>query len=84
MTIVNVYRIDSNGCVHLKISIRGFQNSIILPLDSTFIKVIKTIEEGVVEWSLGDYCIWEYTDSLVITNYGLNPKENIEWIQYPL
>ncbi|MBL7073850.1 hypothetical protein ISS37_01240 [candidate division KSB1 bacterium] len=79
----SVSGIDTINTVSLDIYIKSFNRTIKLPVDSTFIKVIKTIEEGVVEESLGDTCIWEYTDSLVITNYGLNPKENIKWKQFP-
>ena len=52
--------------------------SIHLAPDSTFQRVFKTIEGGITV-SGGDSCILEYTDSLVITNYGLNPKLNISW-----
>ncbi|MCH8304980.1 MAG: hypothetical protein IIB94_07605 [Candidatus Marinimicrobia bacterium] len=55
---------------------------IVLPADSTFQMVFKTIEGGMTE-SNGDSCIWEYTDSLVIRNYGLNPKSNISWESFP-
>ena len=47
--------------------------------DSAYEQVFKTIEGGVTEPSTGDSCILEYTDSLVITNYGLNQKSKINW-----
>jgi len=54
--------------IHLKYSFV----SVDLPVDSTFHQVFKTVTEGP-----GIDCVWEYTDSLIIRNYGLNPKKNI-------
>jgi hypothetical protein len=61
-----------SGCVSLAAQLRYSFVSVDLPIDSTFHKVFKTVAEGA-----GIDCIWEYTDSLIIRNYGFNPKKNI-------
>lgn len=75
---VYVDGISTNNTAQLGISFKSFSRGIHLPEDSVFVHVIKTIEEGP-----GDSCIWEYTDSLVITNYGLNPKSKITYEPSP-
>jgi signal peptidase I len=84
MSLTPIYSDSVHGIYLIKDSIIEFdlnfktiQEKITLPADSTITRVLKTIENGIVEPSLGDTCIWEYTDSLVITNYGLNPKSKI-------
>lgn len=86
-SLTNIRAVDSLGTTVL-MSV-GFSSkshhtirlptAIYLPPDSTFQMVFNTIEEGDTEGAEGDSCTWEYTDSLVITNYGLNPKSNISW-----
>ena len=82
----NIQAVDSLGTTvemfvgfssksHLTIRI---PTAIHLPLDSTFQMVFKTTVEGDT-LSGGENCILEYTDSLVITNYGLNQKSNVSW-----
>lgn len=77
----NVYveAILPNNKIVLQVNYKSFEPpTMYLTEDSVFVHVIKTIEEGV-----GDSCIWEYTDSLVITNYGLNPKSKITYKPFP-
>lgn len=57
--------------VELTINLKYFNQTIVVPVDSTFTKVIKTIEEGP-----GENCMREYTDSLIVRNYGFVPKKN--------
>ena len=57
--------------VELSINLKYFKQTVIVPVDSTFTKVTKTIEEGP-----GENCMREYTDSLIVRNYGFIPKKN--------
>ncbi|NIU01954.1 MAG: hypothetical protein GWN01_13890 [Nitrosopumilaceae archaeon] len=57
--------------VELTINLKYFKKTIVVAIDSTFTEVTKTIEEGP-----GEDCIREYTDSLVVRNYGFIPKKN--------
>ncbi len=57
--------------IELTINLKYFNQTIVVPVDSTFIKVTKTIEEGP-----GENCIRKYTDSLIVRNYGFNHKKN--------
>lgn len=57
--------------VELTINLKYFKQTIIVSVHSTFIKVTKTIEEGP-----GKNCMREYTDSLIVRNYGFIPKKN--------
>ena len=87
--LTNIHTVDSLGTTvemsvgfsskpHSTHSTIRLPTSIHLAPDSTFQRVFKTIVEGDT-LSGGENCILEYTDSLVITNYGLNPKSNISW-----
>lgn len=58
--------------VELSINLKYFKQTIVVPVDSTFTKATKTIEEGP-----GENCIREYTDSLIVRNYGFIPKSKI-------
>lgn len=62
----------SESEVELSINLKYFKQTIVVPVDSTFTKVTKTIEEGP-----GENCIREYTDSLIVRNYGFIPKSKI-------
>lgn len=62
----------NDSYVSLNINLRHFKQGIIVPTDSTFIKVTKVIENG-----SGSNCVWEWTDSLIVRNYGFIPKKNI-------
>jgi hypothetical protein len=57
--------------VELTVNLKYFKQTIVVPVDSTFTKVTKTIEEGP-----GENCMREYTDSLIVRNYGFIPKKN--------
>lgn len=80
---VREIRLVKDSIIELELDFKTIQEKIILSADSTIIRVLKTIENGIVEPSFGDTCIWEYTDSLVITNYGLNPKSKITYEPSP-
>jgi len=75
---VFVEGIKTNNAVHLSVNFKSFDRGFVLEEDSTLVHVIKIIEEGP-----GDSCIWEYTDSLIIRNFGMNPKAKITYQPTP-
>ncbi len=73
-----IYKFE-DAIVEFDIKFKTIHERLTLPSDSSYIRVLKIIEDGIVEPSLGDSCVWEYTDSLVVTNYGFNPKSKITY-----